>query len=105
MSLLGNDDVNPSTGELINQSDSTIIAFDDLRIVNAKLLELEYQKAINNNLNQIVANDKIIISQYANLNKDLNIKCNKYIKQRNIAIGVGAGVAAALITSLIFIAK
>lgn len=66
-----------------------MIAYDDLRIVNSKLVELDYEKQINANLRQVVANDSIIINDYNAINTRLNQDCKKYIRQRNIAIGGG----------------
>lgn len=66
-----------------------MIAYDDLRIVNSKLVELDYEKQINANLRQVVANDSIIINDYSAINTRLNQDCKKYIRQRNIAIGGG----------------
>lgn len=76
-----------STGEVVNRNDSVLIAYDDLRIVNGKLIELEYEKQINTNLRNVIANDSIIIKDYRNLTDNLNKDCKKSIKQRNIAIG------------------
>lgn len=80
-------DTHPSTGELHQSSDSVMIAYDDLRIVNSKLIELEYEKEINVKLNDIISNDKTIISNYDKLNKKLRLECNKQLRSRNIAIG------------------
>ena len=49
-SLANESDTIPSTG----RQDSVLIAYDDLRKVNGKLIELEYERNINelkNNLN------------------------------------------------------
>ena len=87
--LLANDVDNFPTGEVVEQTDSVMIAYDDLRIVNSKLVELDYEKQINANLRQVVANDSIIINDYNATNTRLNQDCKKYIRQRNIAIGGG----------------
>jgi len=86
---LANDADNFPTGEVVEQTDSVMIAYDDLRIVNSKLVELDYEKQINANLRQVVANDSIIINDYNAINTRLNQDCKKYIRQRNIAIGGG----------------
>ena len=66
MNSLANDcDTIPSTGG----QDSVLIAYDDLRKVNGKLIELEYEKEINNNLRNIVHNDSIAID---NLKSGIN---------------------------------
>lgn len=105
ISSSASDGDNLPTGELRNRVDSIPISFNDLRIVNSKLIELNYQKDINSNLNKIIDNQNIVINDYSKLNKKLNEDCKKYIKQRNITIGVCSGVVAAIITSLILIAK
>lgn len=69
-----------STGEL----DSVLVSYDDLRIANSKLVELDYTKQINNKLYQIVHNDSIIISNYKSVNDNLNKTMTKYKRQRNI---------------------
>ena len=50
MNLLANDNLHPSTGELVELEDSVQISYDDLRIVNSKLIELKYTKEINSKL-------------------------------------------------------
>lgn len=87
--LYADDSTNPSTGELVESNDSVLIAYDDLRIVNAKLIQLEYEKEINNNLRNIIENDNLIIQDYKTLNETIIKDCQKAIKQRNIALGVG----------------
>lgn len=75
------------TGEVDNL-DSLIIAVEDLKIVNSKLIELEYQKQINNKLKEVVRNDSIIIRNNINVNKQLNKDIKKITTQRNICFGV-----------------
>lgn len=88
-----------STGEQFGKVDSILISYKDLRIVNAKLIQLKYEKEINDSLRVIINNDDKIIKEYNNNIKILNTNINKVIKQRNI-IGLGGLV---IITSLIFI--
>lgn len=88
MNLLANDNLHPSTGELVELEDSVQISYDDLRIVNSKLIELKYTKEINSKLKQVIANDSIVISDYKRINENLNKSCNKAIKQRNICLGI-----------------
>ena len=94
-------DAIPSTGG----QDSVLIAYDDLRKVNAKLIELEYEKEINSTLRTVVSNDSIAIS---NLKKTINNitienenKLNKVKRERNIASGVSVGAIILLILSLL----
>ena len=88
-----------STGEQCGKSDSVLISYDDIRTVNAKLIQLKYEKEINDSLRVIIKNDDKIIKEYNNNIKSLNTNINKTIKQRNI-IGLGGLV---IITALICI--
>lgn len=88
-----------STGEQCSKSDSVLISYDDIRVVNAKLIQLKYEKEINDSLRVIIKNDDKIIKEYNNNIKSLNANINKTIKQRNI-IGLGGLI---IITALIFI--
>ena len=94
--------LNPLTGERVEFKDSVLIAYDDLRIVNSKLIQLDYEQQVNTNLRNIIHNDSIIIQDYKVLNERINKDCKKAIKQRNIAIGVGA---LFVITSLLLLLK
>lgn len=88
-----------STGEQCCKSDSVLISYNDIRVVNAKLIQLKYEKEINDSLRVIIKNDDKIIKEYNNNIKSLNTSINKTIKQRNI-IGLGGLI---IITALIFI--
>lgn len=92
------DSLHLSTGEVVQLRDSVLISYDDLRLANSKLIELEYERQINNNLRCIISNDSIVIRDYQVLNKRINEDCKKAIRQRNIAIG---GAAALFITTII----
>ena len=91
-----------STGELTAKSDSVLIAYDDLRKANAKMVELKYEKEINDSLRSIIANDQIIIGEY--IHKVDALK--KQIKQENrkykIAVCGGLFISLSLGTLLIF---
>lgn len=102
-SLARNNDDNPLTGELVQSNDSILISYDDLRLANAKMIELDFLKQTNSKLNEIILNDTAIINSYKTLNTNLTNDCKKYIKQRNIAIGTGAAVAVVLISTLFLI--
>lgn len=102
----GNDSIS-FTGEL--ESDSTLIAYSDLKIVNSKLIELEFQKEINLKLQGIIKLDSIVIDTLLfnnnNLiteNNKLNKKTKRYKRQRNIAVGVGI---VGIITTLVALIK
>lgn len=95
----------PSTGGVVvedtNVKDSVLISYNDLRLANSKLIELDYEKKINTTLRTIVANDSIIIQHYKNNNTLLNKSYKKAIRQRNIAIG--GGIVFSIVTLLLLL--
>lgn len=94
-----------STGGVVvedtNVKDSVLISYNDLRLANSKLIELDYEKKINTTLRTIVANDSIIIQHYKNNNALLNKSYKKAIRQRNIAIG--GGIVFSIVTLLLLL--
>ena len=100
----GNTINNSSTGEL-EQKDSILISYDDLRIVNCKLIELNYERETNTILRKIIRNDSLIIdtlifdnTRLTNKVQILNNSNKKYKKQRNIGFGVGIiGIVATIL--------
>ena len=80
-----------STGGVVVKNtvveDSVLVSYDDLRLANSKLIELEYEKKINTTLRSIIVNDSIIIKDYKVLNERINKDCKKAISQRNIMFG------------------
>ena len=94
-----------STGDVVVKDtivkDSVLVAYDDLRLANSKLIELNYEKKINTTLRNIVANDSIIIQNYKTSNTLLKKSCKKAIRQRNIAIG--GGVVFSIVTLLLLL--
>lgn len=102
----GNDNIS-FTGE--PDSDSTLIAYSDLKIVNSKLIELEFQKEINLKLQSIIKLDSIVIdtllfnnNYLITENNKVNKKAKRYKKQRNVAIGVGI---VGIITTIVALIK
>ena len=81
------DNFHLSTGEVVQFKDSVLISYDDLRLVNSKLIELKYEKQINMNLRNIISNDSIVIQNYQVINEKINKDCKKAIRQRNIMFG------------------
>lgn len=81
--------LNLSTGEIVIPEDSVLISYNDLRIVNSKLIQLDYEQQINANLRTIIKNDSIIIKDYQVLNDRISKSRKKTVRQRNIAIGSG----------------
>lgn len=88
-----------STGELTASPDSILIAFDDLRKANAKMVELKYQKEINDSLRSIIKNDDIIMREYSRNVDALKKQITQVKKQRNLAIrgGLLATISLALL--------
>ena len=100
-SLANEGDIIPSTG----RQDSVLIAYDDLRKVNSKLIELEYERTINESLRTIVYNDSIAINNLKcaidRINSDCERTNKKYKRERNIAGGIGIGAIILLIISIL----
>ena len=89
------------TVEQCGKSDSVLISHADIRIVNSKLIQLKYEKEINDSLKVIINNDDKIIKEYDNNVKLLNNKINKLTTQRNV-IGLGGIIS---ILALIIVIK
>ena len=94
-------DTIPSTG----RQDSVLIAYTDLRKVNGKLIELEYEKEINRSLRSIITNDSIAIANLKSginrISTDANEQVKKAKRERNIVGGVGIVAAVLLIISIL----
>jgi hypothetical protein len=56
-----------------HNSDSALIAIDAIRVANAKMIELKYEKEINSNLLEVIKTDSILIANLQN-----NLDCCKY---------------------------
>ena len=89
-----------STGGVIIE-DSVLVSYNDLRLANSKLIELDYEKKINTTLRSIIVNDSIIIQHYKSNNALINKSYKKVIRQRNIAIG--GGVVFSIVTLLLLL--
>ena len=99
---------NSSTGGLQQDSlctDSVAISYCDLRKVNAKLIELEYEKEINKNLKNIINNDSIAImdlnTRIDNVTRTCDSKVRAAKRERNVLGGIGLGAIVLLIISLL----
>ena len=92
-----------STGELIASPDSVLIAFDDLRKANAKMVELKYEKEINDSLRSIIKNDDAIMREYSSNVDALKKQIIQAKKQCNLA--VGGGLLATISLALLAIFK
>lgn len=89
-----------STGGVVVE-DSILVSYNDLRLANSKLIELDYEKKINTTLRSIIVNDSIIIQHYKNSNALINKSYKKAIRQRNITIG--GGVVFSIVTLLLLL--
>ena len=93
----------PSTGERTATPDSVLISFDDLRKANAKMVELKYEKEINDSLRSIIKNDDVIMREYSRNVNALKEQISQVKRQRNYAIG--GGLLATLSLVVVLIAK
>ena len=91
-----------STGELTASPDSVLIAFDDLRKANAKMVELKYEKEINDSLRSIIKNDDAIMREYSRNVDALKKQVIQVKRQRNLAIGGGVLATISLALFAIF---
>ena len=90
-----------STGELTHSSDSVLISYEDLRKANAKMVELKYQKEINDSLRSIINNDNIIRNEYNNNINVLKKQIKKESRKFKIAALGGAILSLSLAAALI----
>ena len=90
-----------STGKLTATPDSVLISFDDLRKANAKMVELKYQKEINDSLRSIIKNDDAIMREYSRNVDALKKQVKQATRQRSLAIGGGILATLSLVVALI----
>ena len=95
-----------SSGQVANSStgvlgDSVKVSINDLRKANIKLIQLDYEKTINNNLRQIIVNDSVLAEQARQRYILLDRTCKKIKKQRNIGVGAAIGSILLFIISII----
>lgn len=94
-----------STSWCQSKQDSVLVSIEAIKIANAKMVELSYEKEINRNLRDCIQNDSILISALSTnlsaceINKDKEVAEIK--KQRNITIV--AGGTTSLLFLLLFI--
>ena len=108
INLYANDYHISSTGEVVKE-DSVLISYNDLKVVNGKLIELKYEKETNNVLRNIIRNDSLIIDTLTIDNirlisnvQTLNKSNKKYKKQRNVGFGIGI---VGIITTIFMLIK
>ena len=100
-----NKDASLSSTGGVEQTDTVCIPVELLKVANAKMVELEYEKQINENLRAVVSNDSIIINDLRNTIEHNEVvyttNINKVETQRNIAIGTSAVLLVLFIISLL----
>lgn len=104
LSYAQNDSISFSSKRGIEQSDSVLIPVNLIKVANGKMIELEYEKEINQNLVQIVHNDSIIIGAFRDSINNTQIRCGEEVKkvkrQRNI---IGGSLGASTLVSIILL--
>lgn len=94
-----------STSWCQNKQDSVLVSIEAIKIANAKMVELSYEKEINRNLRDCIQNDSILISALSTnlsaceINKDKEV--GEIKKQRNIAILAGSSINLLLLLIII----
>lgn len=87
------------TGE--HHNDSVLVSYDDLRVANAKMIELRYVKDINSRLNDIISNDSVIQQQQSQTILKANKKVKRYKTERNVLGGTSIIAILALVIVLL----
>lgn len=87
------------TGE--HHNDSVLVSYDDLRVANAKMIELKYVKSINSRLSDIISNDSIIQRQQSQTILKAAKKVKRYKSQRNVLGGTSIIAILALVIVLL----
>jgi hypothetical protein len=79
----------------VSKPDSVFVSLQAIKIANAKMIELKYEKEINKHYLDVICADSIIIDGLCNNAEYSKVKHEqeiKYItKQRNKAIIIGSG--------------
>lgn len=92
------------TGVLVSDN-YALVSCDALRLANAKMAELEYEKEINKNLKEIVFNDSIIISNLKNnievVEEEYKQKVKNTKKKLHIAECCSGGLLVFLVLTLL----
>ena len=90
-----------SSTRVVDSNDSVLIAYDDLRIANSKMIELKYEKEKNNLLQFQVQLDSILLQSKDEVIKEVQDNKKEVVKQRNIAAISAGTFLVALLTLLI----
>lgn len=107
MNLLANevDSVHsPFTGVRVSDN-YALVSYDALRIANAKMVELDYEKEINKNLKEIIINDSIIINQYKQYIEVEEVEHKAEVKKlkKELCVTGGCGIGCFIILILVII--
>ena len=90
---------------IVRRCDSVVVSVDALRIANAKMLELKYEKEINVNLQEVVRVDSVLISSLESnlfaVKEQAKEELDDMRKQRNKAIAIGGASSVILLILLI----
>ena len=86
-------------------NDYALVSYDALRIANAKMAELEYEKEINKNLKEIIYNDSIIINEYKQYIEVEEVEHKAEVKglRKKLVISSGCGVGCFILLILVII--
>jgi hypothetical protein len=89
------------------EQDSVLVPLSAIKVANAKMIELEYEKQLNRELLELSSNDSILIDAlYTNAYNDAIVYENNIKKvknQRNMAITIGSGSSLILLLLLILL--
>ena len=88
------------TGVLVSEN-YALVSCDALRIANAKMVELDFEKEINKNLKEIVYNDSIIISSLKINIEVVEEECKKEVKSVKKKLHIAEGCSGALVILLV----
>ena len=87
------------------EQDSVLVPLSAIKVANAKMIELEYEKQINIELNNVIKQDSLIIDNLYNTiyenNNRYNNNIDKLVKERNTATLVGGSTSVILFIILI----
>ena len=107
MNLLANesDSIKSSFTGVRVSDEYALVSYNALRIANAKMVELEYEKEINKNLKEIVFNDSIIINQYKQYIEAEEVEHKAEVKKlkKELYVTGGCGVGCLVILILVII--
>ena len=88
-------------GDVPTPPDSVLISVQDLKIATAKMLELKYEKEINEELRQIISNDSTSISVLRMMVEGCDYEKKVLKKQRTIFQGTTVVSVILLLISLL----